>query len=209
MLKNDDDDDFSECKTKQEVIEKYLKNVKLLEKIVQENYFVGASEFREYLLVNFFTKYHTKSCEQVHHNKSRKNYRIFSVNSIKNYGDFLINHFRCKLRRYVFIIAIAVVVTVLVTFKLEASNVFMRNIQILIYPGMRAWRKLTIPVIRTFPALTRLYDETCLVENPFFRVAALDCGPCVNVVNVVDASLSKYHGHLDYNVPYIVKVGCG
>lgn len=207
MLENDDGDDFSECKTKQEVIDKYLKNVKLLEKIAQENYSIGASEFRDYLLVNFFEKY--RKCEQVQHNKPGKNYRIFSSSSIKSYGNFLINHFQCQLRRYVFIFAIAVMVTVLVTFKLEASNVFMRNIQIFIYPGMRAWRKLTIPVIRTFPALTRLYDETCLVENPFFRVAGLDCRPCVNVINVVDVSLSKYNGHLDYSVPYIVKVGCG
>lgn len=70
---------------------------------------------------------------------------------------------------------------------------------------MRLWRKLTLPIIRQFPILTELYDETCLIPNPFFRVANLDCSPCADVINVVDLTMVSHIDYLGNNIPHIIK----
>lgn len=79
-----------------------------------------------------------------------------------------------------------------------------RVVQAMVYPGMRMWRRMTMPLIQRFPQLTELYDESCLMGNPFFQVRLLhiiskfleniilfglqvedlSCGPCANVENV-------------------------
>lgn len=56
-----------------------------------------------------------------------------------------------------------------------------------IYPSMRMWRRITLPLIQRFPRLTELYDESCLMQNPFFQgVDALSCDPCSTVQSVLD-----------------------
>lgn len=208
MFKNVCSENFDECKTKQEVIEKYRQNVELLQQIAQQQLSIEVNAFHNYLLRNFFYKLRQRRqlCKHDLPVNIRKNYQIFSVNSLKEFGSFSLNRFQLKLRQYYLIIVIICSIIFLVRFKLEASNVFMRNIQPLIYPGMRTWRKFTIPIIENFPQLTRLYDESCLVENPFFQVAGLDCTPCASVINVLDISSNKYPGYLDYRVPYVVQV---
>ncbi|KAH8361290.1 hypothetical protein KR200_006637 [Drosophila serrata] len=59
-----------------------------------------------------------------------------------------------------------------------------RVVQSMVYPGMRMWRRMTMPLIQRFPQLTELYDESCLMGNPFFQVEDLSCGPCASVENV-------------------------
>ncbi|KAH8345036.1 hypothetical protein KR059_001330 [Drosophila kikkawai] len=59
-----------------------------------------------------------------------------------------------------------------------------RVVQSMVYPGMRMWRRMTMPLIQRFPQLTELYDESCLMGNPFFQVEDLSCGPCANVESV-------------------------
>lgn len=88
--------------------------------------------------------------------------------------------------------------------NLEKNNSFF-SIQVYIYPGMRLWRKLTLPIIRQFPILTELYDETCLIPNPFFRVSNLDCSPCADVINVVDLTMVPHIDYLGNNIPHIIK----
>lgn len=43
---------------------------------------------------------------------------------------------------------------VLFYYKHEISSIFLRNIQVYIYPGMKLWRKITAPIILFFPSLT-------------------------------------------------------
>lgn len=62
---------------------------------------------------------------------------------------------RCA--RYLTCLAICLI---LVNYRIELTKLFMRNIQMYIYPGMRFWRIVTLPVIEQFPELTYLYDET-------------------------------------------------
>lgn len=56
--------------------------------------------------------------------------------------------------------------------------------------------------------ILELYDESCLVQNPYFRVPEMDCYPCENIHSVVDstgfgnANSSLYQS----GIPYILKV---
>lgn len=87
------------------------------------------------------------------------------------------------------------------------ASLFMKNIQSCIYSGMSLWRLITVPIIRIVPALTELYDESCLIENPLFQIQDMDCRPCHNVLNVLN--LSDLDGQQDVvggGVPYIFKV---
>ncbi|KAH8273532.1 hypothetical protein KR018_012389 [Drosophila ironensis] len=59
-----------------------------------------------------------------------------------------------------------------------------RVVQSMVYPGMRIWRRMTMPLIQRFPQLTELYDESCLMGNPFFQVEDLSCAPCAHVESV-------------------------
>ncbi|XP_017488889.1 PREDICTED: uncharacterized protein LOC108377138 [Rhagoletis zephyria] len=56
-----------------------------------------------------------------------------------------------------------------------------------IYPSMRMWRRITLPLIQRFPRLTELYDESCLMQNPFFQgIDSLSCDPCSSVQSVLE-----------------------
>ncbi|KAH8274374.1 hypothetical protein KR044_010716 [Drosophila immigrans] len=65
-----------------------------------------------------------------------------------------------------------------------STNGNARMLQSLVYPGMRMWRRITMPLIQRFPRLTELYDESCLMGNPFFQLEDLNCGPCASVESV-------------------------
>ncbi|KAG7196724.1 hypothetical protein KM043_016062 [Ampulex compressa] len=61
-----------------------------------------------------------------------------------------------------------------------------RNLQNSIYPGLKILRKTAVPIIQYYPSLTELYDEWCLLENPFFHLGEMDCWPCSAVHSVPD-----------------------
>lgn len=195
---NEIDANFDNLRTKKEIIDKYVRNVRELEAIAHAEYAVSSSEFTDYLYHNFFDKYKSKPKKQL---------RASTKGSLRSFSEFVVGNLWTNKRQYFWILAIIAVIVFLVNHKIEATNFFMRNIQTFIYPGMRAWRMLTLPIIETFPALTKLYDETCLVENPFFEVAGLDCGPCKGVVSVLDVKITGIKG-LGYlgSSPYILKV---
>lgn len=108
------------------------------------------------------------------------------------------------------ILAVIIVFTLILytPFRQSVANVFMKNIQSCIYTGMSVWRLLTVPIIRMVPALTELYDESCLLENPMFQIQDMDCRPCLNVLNVLN--LSDLDGQqqevVGGGVPYVFKV---
>ncbi|XP_057670482.1 uncharacterized protein LOC130902391 [Diorhabda carinulata] len=86
------------------------------------------------------------------------------------------------------------------------TSIVLRNVQGLTYPTLKFVRYLSVPIIKLFPALTDLYDETCLVENPYFYVADMECWPCENVFTVLN--ISKFEdSYLKSGTaaPYIVK----
>lgn len=109
-----------------------------------------------------------------------------------------------------FVALLFVVAMVYTPFRQAAGNLFMKNIQSWIYSGMSLWRLLTVPLIRLMPALTELYDESCLLENPLFQIQDMDCRPCVNVLNVLNLSEMGSGQPLDVvgggGVPHVFKV---
>lgn len=51
-----------------------------------------------------------------------------------------------------------------------------------------------------------LYDETCLVENPYFYVSDMECWPCENVNTVIDLTGFDNHSLYQSGIPYVVQV---
>lgn len=205
-------DDFSDCHSTDELLHSYFDRLNALSEYAGRNYAIEPTEFYEMLIDELqpvlisnnsssssssLSLSSSSSSQQCHHNslnKYRKNQSTPTNTTKSTYK---------ALKQYLFFAGIVCILIVLVNYHTNVSRLFMRNIQTLIYPGMRYWRKLTLPIIREFPQLTNLYDESCLLSNPFFYVAELDCTPCMNVINVVD--LSGYLGHFDNSIPHIIK----
>ncbi|CAH0397571.1 unnamed protein product [Chilo suppressalis] len=77
------------------------------------------------------------------------------------------------------------------------------NLQDYIYPGLRLLRKLSIPFISLFPSLSEYYHETCLIQNPFFTVADMDCWPCSTASNVREIYNPSESVNMQQNTPFI------
>lgn len=103
---------------------------------------------------------------------------------------------------YTFVL-LAIILTFL--YKREVSAVLLRHIQVYIYPVMKLWRRITAPMILFFPSLMYLYDESCLLKNPYFQVSDLNCSPCASVVNVLDLSNFQHLDAINENVPYMFR----
>lgn len=169
--------------TKNESLAKYVRHVKQIKKQANANSVTGV-EFDNFLFIRYL-------------NETDRNTQYST--KIKQFLCFL---FR-KRRKFFSYICIFCIIFCLVAYRNETSSIFMKNIQNYIYPLMSTWRLLTLPIIKVFPGLTELYDESCLVSNPFFQVKDLDCRPCAGVINVLDLSSVP---HNTENVPHIFKV---
>lgn len=64
-------------------------------------------------------------------------------------------------------IIISIFLVCLLLYKHETSSFFLRNIQTSIYPGMKLWRKLTLPVISQYPSLTGMDTSEIRTSSPF------------------------------------------
>lgn len=203
MCERQTEDSFAKCKTKCEVIDVCMSQLASLEKVAQQKYAIDSLEFGAYVRFKIIAEHVQRRrarCRDV--NESA----LFSKTSLTDFAKFVTQCVRSQMRRYFLHIVVCAVVIVLVNYKTETSNAFMRNIQTFIYPVMWAWRKMTLPLIKTFPTLTNLYDETCLIENPLFRVAQLDCTPCAGIVKVIEHSASHPITYLDHSVPHVIQV---
>lgn len=195
-------DNFNNYHTQDEVLDSYFDQLNALSEYAVHNYAIEPNDFYEMLidelqpvLIRNELSTLPQRCRHYSLNKCPSQTQSPPTNTIKSAYK--------ELQRYIVYVGIVCILIVLVNYHANISRMFMRNIQTFIYPGMRYWRKLTLPMIREFPQLTNLYDESCLLSNPFFYVTELDCTPCVNVINVVD--LSGYLGHFDNSMPHIIK----
>lgn len=207
MLADADSHPFSECTTKDEVVTTYLQQLDDIKEIVQQKYGIETDDFVEM----FGTEFVNERCctTPISHNAHSNGVQKIRQLPVHYMNMCSMKYVYSQLKRYATLIvafcAVLAIVLILVNYRCEFTKLFMRNIQVYIYPGMRMWRKLTLPIIRQFPQLTQLYDETCLVTNPLFRVANLDCTPCADVINVVDLSIAPHYGYLDNSIPHIVE----
>lgn len=199
-MSSSDTDPFAECTTKEEAIRCYLKRLEEIKGIANQEYGIEASEFDELFRNEFLCESTGTTPIPIVHSK-----RELSQFSVHCSAMCLAKYVYSQLRRYVVHIVALVVLLILVNYRAELTRIFMRNIQAYIYPAMRLWRILTMPIIRQFPQLSQLYDETCLISNPFFRVANLDCSPCADVINVVDLTIAPHFDFVGTNIPHIIK----
>lgn len=195
---------FAECKTKEEAILCYFQRLDEIKAKSKQKYGIESCEFDEmYRNVFHGKKLCTTPIPTAHSKRNRKH--EFSQFPMQYFNMYTVKYVYSQLKRYMVYIAVLVIVLILVNYHVELKRIFMRNIQVYIYPGMRLWRKLTMPIIQQFPQLTQFYDETCLISNPFFRVANLDCSPCTDVINVVDLSIAPHFDYLGSNIPHIIE----
>ncbi|KAF3430049.1 hypothetical protein E2986_08879 [Frieseomelitta varia] len=109
----------------------------------------------------------------------------------------------CFIVKSMFVILFIIIVCFISFDKKFLVVMLMRNLQNSIYPGLKLIRKIAIPVIQHYPSLSELYDEWCILENPYFYVNDMDCWPCSVVHFIPD--LTGHHISRSFNVgiPYI------
>ncbi|CAG5039683.1 unnamed protein product [Parnassius apollo] len=105
-----------------------------------------------------------------------------SLNTIEEGDNKLSNISRSFVTKRKFLLILLLILTIY-SIKYICCNVLC-NLQELIYPGLRLIRQISIPFISLFPALTELYQEPCLIQNPFYTIIDMDCWPCSTVTNV-------------------------
>lgn len=180
--------------SKGEVINKYLENLRILRCLAEQNF-----NFNNYILWQYFDSRNNAEDSEVS-DPGQQNSSVLSTELLKQILDR-----RRKIFLWIFYLTLGFLC---ISYKNEASAIVLRNIQTIFYPGMKLWRKLTLPVIEKFPGLTELYDESCLMSNPFFQVENMNCEPCSNVVNVLDLTNIPDNppSGEKYAVPFIFKV---
>ncbi|XP_062534109.1 uncharacterized protein LOC134203246 [Armigeres subalbatus] len=176
---------FEELSDKNEIIAKYLEQLNQLKELAASRGRINEAEFNNYLVRNYF------------HNNNIINY-IFDKHTSRILLKTVIDR-KKKIINFIFVLLTLFIVF---SYKHEVSTVVLRNIQSFIYPGMRVWRKVTVPIIANYPSLTELYDESCLLTNPYFQVENLNCDPCADVANVLDLTNVD---QVAVNYPYIFK----
>ncbi|XP_055632520.1 uncharacterized protein LOC129772995 [Toxorhynchites rutilus septentrionalis] len=176
---------FAELRDKNEIIRKYMEHLGQLRSLADRRGQISESEFNNYLIRHYF------------HNNNIINY-IFDKNTSRILLKTVIER-KKKIINFIFVLLTLFIVF---SYKHEVSTVVLRNIQSFIYPGMRVWRKVAVPIIANYPSLTEYYDESCLLTNPYFQVENLNCDPCADVANVLDLTNVE---HVTVNYPYIFK----
>uniref|UniRef100_A0A182JRN7 Uncharacterized protein n=1 Tax=Anopheles christyi TaxID=43041 RepID=A0A182JRN7_9DIPT len=188
------DMNFGGLRDKNEIIRKYVDNLNRLRMLAARRGQISESEFNNYLIRHYF------------HNNNIINY-IFDKHTSRTLLKTVIER-KKKIINFIFLLLTLFVVF---SYKHEVSTVVLRNIQSFIYPGMRFWRKATVPIIASYPALSEYYDESCLLTNPYFQVENLNCDPCADVANVLDFTSvpneprSSLVASAAVNYPYIFK----
>ncbi|XP_022899972.2 uncharacterized protein [Onthophagus taurus] len=109
------------------------------------------------------------------------------------------------LKVFFLFIIIILILYVIINVHQPTTSIVLRNVQGLIYPGLSLIRFLMVPIIKKYPSLTKLYDESCLVENPYFYLNDMECWPCQNVYSVIDLTDSNNHSMYHSGIPYIIK----
>lgn len=113
-------------------------------------------------------------------------------------------------KKFIIIVSIIIAVIAVLCFFSNPRKIIHgyieRNFQALVYPGMKLLRKIMLPVIKTFPSLTQLYDEACLIGNPYFQVSDIDCWPCENVKSILNLTVANLSNE-DYHsgIPIILR----
>ncbi|KAJ3657770.1 hypothetical protein Zmor_009553 [Zophobas morio] len=171
--------------SKQELLQQYKNDVNNLRKCAKE--------------LNFSDKEITKIFKQCFNELDHENPKPpRNSGNAQKYATTILKIF------FIFTL-VSTCIYILLNVHQPTSSLVLRNVQGLIYPGLKILRFLSVPIIRKYPSLTGLYDESCLVENPYFYVSDMECWPCENVHSVMDLTGFDNHSLYQSGTPYIIK----
>nr|CAI5868190.1 unnamed protein product [Callosobruchus analis] len=86
---------------------------------------------------------------------------------------------------------------------MNSSTCFLEGFKMLRRILRDSWNVMPPPI--AFDVLKNLYDESCLIENPYFYVAEMECWPCENVNTVVDITENKDLFKSGAGTPFVAK----
>lgn len=163
--------------SRQQLLQRYTSAVRQLRRLADVNYGVRPLSFDNYVIFQYFQQ----RSSQPLYNTSTPLMAYLRLEVLHHLLDR-----RRKILCWLFYLTLISLCVVAYRYETTSSNGGHngRMVQSLVYPGMRMWRRMTMPLIQRFPRLTELYDESCLMGNPFFQVEDLSCSPCANVDSV-------------------------
>lgn len=171
--------DQQQHQNRTQVLQRYSHILRQLRNYAERNYRLRPYVFDNYVFFQYF----------------QQRSDVVGINNDEGWTTFLkmelLNHILDRRRQILYWILYLLLFAscVLVYNRQSASTVTEQSVhQTMVYPGMRMWRRMTLPLIERFPRLTELYDESCLMDNPFFQIDDLNCSPCAKVESVLDLS---------------------
>ncbi|KAH8416728.1 hypothetical protein KR222_000278 [Zaprionus bogoriensis] len=163
--------------SRQQLLQRYTSAVRQLRCLAEANYGVRPLSFDNYVIFQYFQQRSTMPL-----------YNAAAATPLMAYLKLEVLHQLLDRRRKIlcWLFYLTLMSLCVAAYRYETTNGASnaRMVQSLVYPGMRMWRRMTMPLIQRFPRLTELYDESCLMGNPFFQVEDLSCGPCADVESV-------------------------
>lgn len=204
-----------EGNNRNQILQKYSTAFRQLRTFAELNYNVRSFYFENFVLSNYF-----QASDQVEQQTSN------SETSANARESRLLAHFKLELLQHIlnrrrqiilWLFYVLLLCTCVIVYRGTGNTTnLISGEQTMQYvnPGMRLWRRMTLPLIQRFPRLTELYDESCLMENPFFQLD-LPCEPCAGVERVLEltqqsAVNKKESNHIDAPnaeyVPFVFKV---
>ncbi|XP_075155278.1 uncharacterized protein LOC142228675 [Haematobia irritans] len=175
--------------SRHQVLAKYINALLQLRSLAEKNYEIRPFAFDNYVVYQYFFQQHVDTDSS---GDGRRRVGIMGFSPM-NYLKMELLNFILDRRRQIMYYLLFLILALLCFFvyrhETSASD---HSVQI-VYPGMRIWRRITLPLLQRFPRLTELYDESCLMGNPFFQVDDSSCSSCAKVDGVMD--LTKFMGN--------------
>ncbi|EDV92223.1 uncharacterized protein LOC6565893 [Drosophila grimshawi] len=169
--------------SRQQLLQRYTNAVRQLRRLAEANYGVRPLSFDNYVIFQYFQQRSPRSAQA----PQAPLYTTPETPLMAYLKLEVLHHLldrRRKILCWMFYLTLMSLCVVAYRYETSQSANNVRMVQSMVYPGMRMWRRMTMPLIQRFPRLTELYDESCLMGNPFFQVEDLSCGPCAHVESV-------------------------
>ncbi|ALC49049.1 CG4558 [Drosophila busckii] len=171
--------------SRQQLLQHYTGAVRQLRRLAEANYGVRPLSFDNYVIFQYFQQRNWRQLSE-----SPSPAPLYNPTTpLMGYLKLEVLHHLLDRRRQIlcWLLYLTLMSLCVAAYRYEATTNGANNgrmVQSLMYPGMRMWRRMTMPLIQRFPRLTELYDESCLMGNPFFQVEDLSCSPCAHVESV-------------------------
>lgn len=183
----------SHLSTRHQILAKYGTALRQLRSFAEVSYELRPFVFDNFVLFQYFQLRRTAERESGSSPGSSEATGLMNFSPITFLKMELLNHILDRRRQILYwLFYLLLALLCIFVYRHETSvSVAERSVRSMVYPGMRMWRRMTLPLIERFPRLTELYDESCLMGNPFFQIDDLNCSPCAHIDAVKDFTSSK------------------